>query len=85
MFVMYIYTMGDRPYARQMAKLLDPKGEYFGERIISRDDGTVKHQKSLDVVLGQEKAVLILDDTENVSFWSALSTFHVILIMILFC
>ncbi|KAG5376236.1 hypothetical protein IGI04_040832 [Brassica rapa subsp. trilocularis] len=65
MFVMYIYTMGDRPYARQMAKLLDPKGEYFGERIISRDDGTVKHQKSLDVVLGQEKAVLILDDTEN--------------------
>ena len=85
MFVMYIYTMGDRPYARQMAKLLDPKGEYFGERIISRDDGTMKHQKSLDVVLGQEKAVLILDDTENVSFWSALSTFHVILIMILFC
>ncbi|CAG7879906.1 unnamed protein product [Brassica rapa] len=65
MFVLYIYTMGDRPYARQMAKLLDPKGEYFGERIISRDDGTVRHQKSLDVVLGQEKAVLILDDTEN--------------------
>ncbi|XP_019095365.1 PREDICTED: RNA polymerase II C-terminal domain phosphatase-like 4 [Camelina sativa] len=65
MFVMYIYTMGDRPYARQMAKLLDPKGEYFGDRIISRDDGTVRHQKSLDVVLGQESAVLILDDTEN--------------------
>ncbi|KAH0932039.1 LOW QUALITY PROTEIN: hypothetical protein HID58_009156 [Brassica napus] len=63
MFVLYIYTMGDRPYARQMAKLLDPKGEYFGERIISRDDGTTS--KSLDVVLGQEKAVLILDDTEN--------------------
>ncbi|XP_023639744.1 RNA polymerase II C-terminal domain phosphatase-like 4 [Capsella rubella] len=65
MFVMYIYTMGDRQYARQMAKLLDPKGEYFGDRIISRDDGTVRHQKSLDVVLGQESAVLILDDTEN--------------------
>ncbi|CAL9244027.1 unnamed protein product [Arabidopsis halleri] len=65
MFVMYIYTMGDRAYARQMAKLLDPKGEYFGDRIISRDDGTVRHQKSLDVVLGQESAVLILDDTEN--------------------
>ncbi|CAN8301462.1 unnamed protein product [Cochlearia groenlandica] len=65
MFVMYIYTMGDRQYARQMAKLLDPKGEYFGDRIISRDDGTVKHQKSLDVVLGQESSVLILDDTEN--------------------
>ncbi|CAH2069577.1 unnamed protein product [Thlaspi arvense] len=65
MFVMYIYTMGDRPYAQQMAKLLDPKGEYFGDRIISRDDGTVRHQKSLDVVLGEERSVLILDDTEN--------------------
>lgn len=67
MFEMYIYTMGDRPYALQMAKLLDPRGEYFGDRVISRDDGTVKHQKGLDVVLGQESAVLILDDTENVS------------------
>ncbi|XP_010544164.1 PREDICTED: RNA polymerase II C-terminal domain phosphatase-like 4 isoform X2 [Tarenaya hassleriana] len=65
MFELYIYTMGDRPYARQMAKLLDPKGEYFGDRIISRDDGTVKHQKSLDIVLGQESVVLILDDSEN--------------------
>ncbi|ESQ42594.1 hypothetical protein EUTSA_v10013455mg [Eutrema salsugineum] len=65
MFVMYIYTMGDRDYARKMAELLDPKGEYFSGRIISRDDGTVKHQKSLDVVLGQESSVLILDDTEN--------------------
>lgn len=66
-FELYIYTMGDRPYALAMAKLLDPRREYFGDRIISRDDGTVKHQKGLDVVLGQESAVLILDDTENVS------------------
>uniref|UniRef100_A0A1J3CTK8 RNA polymerase II C-terminal domain phosphatase-like n=1 Tax=Noccaea caerulescens TaxID=107243 RepID=A0A1J3CTK8_NOCCA len=65
LFEMYIYTMGDRPYAEQMAKLLDPKREYFGDRIISRDDGTTRYQKSLDVVLGQESSVLILDDTEN--------------------
>lgn len=64
-FELYIYTMGDRPYALAMAKLLDPKKEYFGDRIISRDDGTLKHQKGLDVVLGQDNAVLILDDTEN--------------------
>ncbi|KAK9942850.1 hypothetical protein M0R45_008496 [Rubus argutus] len=49
----------------QMAKLLDPKKEYFGDRVISRDDGTLKNQKGLDIVLGQESAVLILDDTEN--------------------
>ncbi|CAA7032378.1 unnamed protein product [Microthlaspi erraticum] len=65
LFEMYIYTMGDRPYAEQMAKLLDPKREYFGDRVISRDDGTVRHQKSLDVVLGKESSVLILDDTEH--------------------
>ncbi|XP_022639553.1 RNA polymerase II C-terminal domain phosphatase-like 4 isoform X1 [Vigna radiata var. radiata] len=65
MFEMYIYTMGDRPYALEMAKLLDPRGEYFNAKVISRDDGTQKHQKGLDVVLGQESAVLILDDTEH--------------------
>ncbi|KAJ4709607.1 RNA polymerase II C-terminal domain phosphatase-like 4 [Melia azedarach] len=65
MFEMYIYTMGDRPYALEMAKLLDPAREYFNAKVISRDDGTQRHQKGLDVVLGQESAVLILDDTEN--------------------
>lgn len=65
MFEMYIYTMGDRPYALEMAKLLDPQGEYFNSKVISRDDGTQRHQKGLDIVLGQESAVLILDDTEH--------------------
>ncbi|KAF7806521.1 RNA polymerase II C-terminal domain phosphatase-like 4 isoform X2 [Senna tora] len=65
MFEMYIYTMGDRAYALEMAKLLDPRAEYFVSKVISRDDGTQKHQKGLDIVLGQESAVLILDDTEN--------------------
>ena len=66
MFEMYIYTMGDRAYSLEMAKLLDPQREYFSSRVISRDDGTQKHQKGLDIVLGQESAVLILDDTEHV-------------------
>ena len=50
-----------------MAKLLDPQREYFRNKVISRDDGTERHQKGLDIVLGHEGAVLILDDTENVS------------------
>ncbi|KAL3743778.1 hypothetical protein ACJRO7_018964 [Eucalyptus globulus] len=56
MFEMYIHTMGDRLYAHEMAKLLDPNREYFG---------STTHQKGLDVVLGQESCVLILDDTEK--------------------
>lgn len=67
LFELYIYTMGDRPYALAMASLLDPKREYFVDRIISRDDGTQRHKKGLDVVLGHESAVLILDDSEHVS------------------
>ncbi|EFH66075.1 hypothetical protein ARALYDRAFT_888325 [Arabidopsis lyrata subsp. lyrata] len=46
-------------------KLLDPKGKYFSDRIISRDDGTVRHKKSLDV-MGNEEAVLFVDESKIV-------------------
>lgn len=67
LFEMYIYTMGERPYALEMANLLDPGGIYFHSRVIAQGDCTQRHQKGLDVVVGQESAVLILDDTEAVS------------------
>ncbi|KAD2804296.1 hypothetical protein R6Q59_030183 [Mikania micrantha] len=66
LFEMYIYTMGERAYALEMANLLDPGRVYFDSRIIAQGDCTQRHQKGLDVVLGQESAVLILDDTEQV-------------------
>nr|GMD61688.1 RNA polymerase II C-terminal domain phosphatase-like 4 [Ipomoea batatas] len=66
LFEMYIYTMGERPYALEMAKLLDPGDVYFHSRVIAQGDSTQRHQKGLDIVLGQESAVLILDDTEVV-------------------
>lgn len=67
LFEMYIYTMGERPYALEMADLLDPGHKYFHSRIIAQGDCTQKYQKGLDIVLGRESAVLILDDTEAVS------------------
>lgn len=66
LFEMYIYTMGERPYALEMANLLDPGDIYFHSRVIAQGDCTQRHQKGLDVVVGQESAVLILDDTEAV-------------------
>ncbi|CAN4084447.1 unnamed protein product [Withania somnifera] len=66
LFEMYIYTMGERPYAMEMANLLDPGGIYFHSRVIAQSDSTRRHQKGLDVVVGKESAVLILDDTEVV-------------------
>jgi RNA polymerase II C-terminal domain phosphatase-like 3/4 len=67
MFEMYIYTMGDRQYSLEMARLLDPQGVYFKDKVISRDDGTQKNVKDLDLVLGAENSILILDDKEEVS------------------
>eukprot|EP00898_Chlorokybus_atmophyticus_P005334 jgi/Chlat1/5801/Chrsp4S06276 len=65
-FLMYVYTMGERAYAAEMAKLLDPDGRFFGPRVISASDSTSRTQKDLDIVLGADTAVLILDDTVHV-------------------
>lgn len=66
LYEMYVYTMGERVYALAMASLLDPTGQLFGDRIISQTDSTKRLTKDLDVVLGAESAVVILDDTEGV-------------------
>ncbi|KAI3948587.1 hypothetical protein MKW92_033983 [Papaver armeniacum] len=66
LFELYIYTMGEQRYAMEMARLLDPDNVYFNSRVISQGDCTKKHQKGLDVVLGAESAVIVLDDTEHV-------------------
>lgn len=66
LYEMYIYTMGERKYAKKMAKLLDPTRQLFADRIISQNDSTKRYTKDLDVVLGADSAVVILDDTEAV-------------------
>lgn len=33
---LHVYTMGDRGYAREMARLLDPSGRLFNERVVSQ-------------------------------------------------
>ncbi|MQM12723.1 hypothetical protein Taro_045643 [Colocasia esculenta] len=66
LFEMYIYTMAERSYALEIAKLLDPEKVYFHSKVISQSDCTQRHQKGLDVILGAESTVLILDDTEMV-------------------
>ncbi|KAL4452377.1 hypothetical protein ABPG75_008039 [Micractinium tetrahymenae] len=66
LFELHVYTMGDRDYAAEMAKLLDPGGRLFHGHVISSGDSTQRYVKDLDVVLGRERVVLILDDTEGV-------------------
>lgn len=66
LFQLYIYTMGDKAYAAQMASILDPGGQLFRNRVVASSDSTSRHCKDLDIVLGTETAVLIMDDTKQV-------------------
>ena len=59
--------MAERSYALEMANLLDPEHVYFSSKVLSQDNCTKKFQKGLDVLLGNESNVVVLDDTENVS------------------
>ncbi|KAF4390497.1 hypothetical protein F8388_005994 [Cannabis sativa] len=74
LYEMHLYTMGNKLYATEMAKVLDPKGLLFAGRVISRgDDGEfidgderVPRSKDLEGVLGMESSVVIIDDSVRV-------------------
>ncbi|XP_068665670.1 RNA polymerase II C-terminal domain phosphatase-like 3 [Aristolochia californica] len=74
LFELHLYTMGNKLYATEMAKVLDPSGALFAGRVISRgDDGDsfdaddrIPKSKDLDGVLGMESAVVIIDDSVRV-------------------
>lgn len=38
LYEMHVYTMGTRAYAEKVCGVIDPKGEIFGRRILSRDE-----------------------------------------------
>lgn len=70
LYELHLYTMGNKLYATEMAKVLDPKGVLFNGRVISRgDDGDSDgdpKSKDLEGVLGMESAVVIIDDSIRV-------------------
>lgn len=74
LYELHVYTMGNKAYATEMAKLLDPTGALFAGRVISKgDDGDIvdgderpPKSKDLDGVLGMESAVVIIDDSARV-------------------
>ncbi|CAA7015581.1 unnamed protein product [Microthlaspi erraticum] len=72
MFVMYVYTMGTREYAEALLEIIDPEGNYFRDRVITRDESP--EEKTLDLVLAEERGVVIVDDTVGVwtHHWSNL-------------
>jgi len=66
LFDLHVFTMGDKDYAAGMAAILDPNGKLFGGRVASSSDAGPGGVKDIDVLLGAEEMVLILDDTVGV-------------------
>ncbi|KAF3514434.1 hypothetical protein F2Q69_00003823 [Brassica cretica] len=64
MFTMHVYTMGTRSYAEAILEVIDPDRFYFGKRVITRDESP--RIKTLDLVLADERGVIIVDDTRDV-------------------
>lgn len=70
-YEMHIYTMATRDYAEQIAKIIDPNGIYFGDRILSRDESGSITQKSLHRLFPTNTSmVVIIDDRADVWQWS---------------
>jgi RNA polymerase II subunit A-like phosphatase len=69
LYEMHIYTMGTRTYAEAVVNEIDPKGELFNDRILSRDDSGSMTQKRLERLFPSNTSkVVILDDRADV--WS---------------
>jgi RNA polymerase II C-terminal domain phosphatase-like 3/4 len=65
-YKIYIYTMGTRPYAEEVKKILDPDGDIFGNRVLSRCDTPGFHFKLLSKLKLHDDNALIIDDTPEV-------------------
>ncbi|CAA7058700.1 unnamed protein product [Microthlaspi erraticum] len=63
-FNMYVYTKGKYEYAQAIVRMIDPNKVYFGDRVISRQESP--HWKTLDLVLADERGILIVDDRLDV-------------------
>lgn len=71
-YELHIYTMATRNYALAIAKIIDPSGEYFGDRILSRDEsGSLTHKNLKRLFPVDQSMVAIIDDRGDVWQWES--------------
>lgn len=71
LFELHIYTMGTRSYANAIAEIIDPNGDIFKERILSRDENGSVTLKSLKRLFPCDQSmVVVVDDRADVWQWS---------------
>lgn len=69
LFELHVYTMGSRCYAMEIVRIIDPDRQYFGDRIISRDESASgDNRKKLQRIFPGDdaRAILIIDDRADV-------------------
>ncbi|KAL7413349.1 HAD-like domain-containing protein [Mrakia frigida] len=67
LYEMHVYTMGTRAYAEKVCEVIDPKGEFFGRRILSRDESGSLTAKSIARLFPVDTSmVVIIDDRSDV-------------------
>lgn len=72
LYELHIYTMATRNYALAIANIIDPTGQYFGDRILSRDEsGLLTHKNLKRLFPVDQSMVVIIDDRGDVWQWEA--------------
>ena len=72
LYELHIYTMATRSYALAISKIIDPTGEYFSDRILSRDEsGLITHKNLKRLFPVDQSMVAIIDDRSDVWQWQA--------------
>lgn len=72
LYELHIYTMATRNYALAIANIIDPTGQYFGDRILSRDEsGSLTHKNLKRLFPVDQLMVVIIDDRGDVWQWEA--------------
>lgn len=72
LYELHIYTMATRNYALSIAKIIDPDGKYFGDRILSRDEsGSLTHKNLKRLFPVDQSMVVIIDDRGDVWQWES--------------
>lgn len=72
LYELHIYTMATRNYALAIAAIIDPTREYFGDRILSRDEsGLLTHKNLKRLFPVDQSMVVIIDDRGDVWQWEA--------------
>lgn len=71
LYDMHVYTMGNRPYADAVSKVIDPESKLFNGRVLSRDENGSDTKKSLKRLFPVDTSmVVILDDRADIWEWS---------------